>query len=1059
MINVNLFGNTDNFIFDAFNNSQIVSFDSTRLTVRDSTTGFVTTITGTNFSRDATAESGFRGTVTGLSTVTGDGEAVARITGLSASANTFDRAIEDWLKERDSALAPLLNTDDVTLNATGANRPVDLRYFFEGVTTKVTTLGSPFGGTVEGPQVTDIFISQLQGNSMDFIRGSAGNDIIDLRRTSANGEVEISYFDAPGIDAVLRPGGNASVTKRGFGTDQILNWTYANGGDGTFILQGSVGNDTYAINGGAGSYMMLTPGGGNDTINVTLSGSLRVAYDYGSGGLATQGAVINLATGVVSNDGRGGRDQINVTDGPGYLEVRGTYFNDVITGSARDEQFILMAGNDTLNAGAGSDTLRYDRSRVTEGVEVNMATGTATGTFAGQAFLHRFAGIEEVRGSNGNDVLRGGMGNDSLFGNAGNDSLYGGAGTDFLAGGSGNDYLNPGDNTNYDEINPHSGLDTVDLSNMNTGFAEIQHYDLVGSDAQTITINGLANTGSINKGANGFTTIVDAQGAMQAGGLSILGGNRNDTFTTTVASDGFLMLAGGRGNDSYTLDSRGGLIRIDLSRDGQYMAATQGAVVNLGTGVIQNDGFGFRDTVTSQPGGAVEVRGTDLADVMTGRDGRDSFIGRGGNDTINGGAGDDRIRYDRNDMTSGVTVDLDTGRATGTWKNAAFQDSLASIEDVNGSRFADSIKGTLAANDLDAREGNDFLYGDGFQATETGGLAGQVYRMYQATLDRAPDAAGYEGWGTNLFEGKLNLTQMANGFVRSAEFQNTYGALDNAGFVNLLYRNVLGRDGDAAGVQGWLDAIDNGTSRAGVVVGFSQSAEFQRDTAQASASFALSQSETHWTDEIYRVYRATLDRDPDLGGFKGWAELLGSGTDFNAMIGGFVNSREFKNTYGTLDDTGFVDLLYRNVLDRGADAKGLEGWLDFIDAGGSRAGVVRGFAQSAEFRAETAGELAAWVRGQGTDDVLTGGAGNDKMSGGLLSDAFVFSTSMRGHDTVVDLEAWDTLRFEGFGYTSDAEARANLYQQGANVIFADKAVGATFLDTTLAMFTDDMIQV
>ena len=124
-----------------------------------------------------------------------------------------------------------------------------------------------------------------------------------------------------------------------------------------------------------------------------------------------------------------------------------------------------------------------------------------------------------------------------------------------------------------------------------------------------------------------------------------------------------------------------------------------------------------------------------------------------------------------------------------------------------------------------------------------------------------------------------------------------------------------------------------------------------------------------------------------------------------------------------------------------------------------RAGVVRGFAQSAEFRADTAGELAAWVTAQGTDDVLTGGAGNDTMSGGMLSDAFVFSTSMRGHDTVVDLEAWDTLRFEGFGYTSDAEARANLYQQGANVIFADQAVGATFLDTTLAMFTDDMIQV
>ena len=1053
MINIGFFGNTSNFLFDAFDDAEIVSLNSTRVTLRDSTSGFVTSITGTNFSRDTTVDIGFRGTVTGFSTATGGGEAVVRITGLSASAATFGSAIQGWLDDGENALAPLFNTDDVTLNASTANRALDLRDFFEGVTTKVTILGSPFGGTLEGTQVTDIFLSQVNRGAEDFIFASAGNDVIDLRGADANGQVEITYASAAGIDAILRPGGNASVTKRGFGTDQILDWTFNKGGFGNFTLDGSKGDDTYAINGGAGSYVTLTPAGGNDRIDVTLSGGVRLAYDYSSGGLANQGAVINLSTGVVSNDGRGGRDQINVTDGPGNMEIRGTYFNDVITGSARNEQFVLMAGNDTLNAGAGSDTLRYDQSNVTGGVKVDLAAGTATGTFAGQAFLHRLTGVEVVSGSSGNDVLRGGMNNNSLyglFGNEGNDSLYGGAGTDFLAGGSGNDYLNPGDNTNYDEINPHTGNDTVDLRGMVTGYAEVHHFNLVDAGPQRITVNGQANTASINKGANGLTTIVDGQGAMQAGGLGILGSNRNDTVTATVAPGGVLSLAGGRGDDSYTLDSRGGLIRIDLSRDGQYQSATQGAVVDLGMGVIRNDGFGFRDTITMQPNGAVEVRGTDLSDVM---------IGRGGQDTFDGGAGDDRILYDRIEMTSGATLNLDTGKATGTWKNAAFQNTLIDIEDAVGSRFADSFKGSMEGNALDARGGNDFLYGDGIQATETGGLAGQVYRMYQATLDRAPDAGGYEGWVTALFEGKLTLPQMATGFVRSAEFQNTYGTLDNAGFVNLLYRNVLDRDGDAAGVQGWLDAIAGGTSRAEVVIGFSQSVEFQQDIAPSAVSFALSQSETHWTDEIYRVYRATLDRDPDLGGFKGWAELLGSGTDFNAMIGGFVNSREFKNTYGTLDDTGFVDLLYRNVLDRGADAKGLEGWLDFIDAGGSRAGVVRGFAQSAEFRAETAGELAAWVRGQGTDDVLTGGAGNDKMSGGLLSDAFVFSTSMRGHDTVVDLEAWDTLRFEGFGYTSDAEARANLYQQGANVIFADQAVGATFLDTTLAMFTDDMIQV
>ncbi len=49
--------------------------------------------------------------------------------------------------------------------------------------------------------------------------------------------------------------------------------------------------------------------------------------------------------------------------------------------------------------------------------------------------------------------------------------------------------------------------------------------------------------------------------------------------------------------------------------------------------------------------------------------------------------------------------------------------------------------------------------------------------------------------------------------------------MDNSGFVDVLYQNVLDRAGDAAGVTYWTDAIAQGMSRADVLVAFSVSDE------------------------------------------------------------------------------------------------------------------------------------------------------------------------------------------------------------------------------------------
>ena len=45
--------------------------------------------------------------------------------------------------------------------------------------------------------------------------------------------------------------------------------------------------------------------------------------------------------------------------------------------------------------------------------------------------------------------------------------------------------------------------------------------------------------------------------------------------------------------------------------------------------------------------------------------------------------------------------------------------------------------------------------------------------------------------------------------------------------MNQLYLNVLARNGEAAGIKGWVDGMNNGLSRAQVLEGFSESGENQ----------------------------------------------------------------------------------------------------------------------------------------------------------------------------------------------------------------------------------------
>ena len=107
----------------------------------------------------------------------------------------------------------------------------------------------------------------------------------------------------------------------------------------------------------------------------------------------------------------------------------------------------------------------------------------------------------------------------------------------------------------------------------------------------------------------------------------------------------------------------------------------------------------------------------------------------------------------------------------------------------------------------------------------------QVARLYDTVFGRVPDLAGLQNWEIVLGSARSTLDQVAGAFTNSAEFQAQYGALANGAFVTALYNNALHRGPDQAGLAGWVSQLDGGMSRSAVVLGFSESAEHQSNTA------------------------------------------------------------------------------------------------------------------------------------------------------------------------------------------------------------------------------------
>jgi Ca2+-binding RTX toxin-like protein len=210
---------------------------------------------------------------------------------------------------------------------------------------------------------------------------------------------------------------------------------------------------------------------------------------------------------------------------------------------------------------------------------------------------------------------------------------------------------------------------------------------------------GTAAANTLN-GTGGADIICGLGGKDTVNGLAgndlLLGGPGTDTL---LGGDGADRLDGGTGNDGAnrsTFDDWGSV--------GLFGGAGNDVLIgDDGT----DDLFGGNGNDRLEGGAAYDILfGETGVDALLGGAGNDELQGNRGNDSLNGGTGYDLAAF--LNEAGPVKANLSTGKASGTGLGT---DTLVAVEDLWGTRKADTLTGNGASNFLFGDNGNDRLLG------------------------------------------------------------------------------------------------------------------------------------------------------------------------------------------------------------------------------------------------------------------------------------------------------------------------------------------------------------
>jgi hypothetical protein len=161
-------------------------------------------------------------------------------------------------------------------------------------------------------------------------------------------------------------------------------------------------------------------------------------------------------------------------------------------------------------------------------------------------------------------------------------------------------------------------------------------------------------------------------------------------------------------------------------------------------------------------------------------------------------------------------------------------------------------------------------------------MSSREYRMkvidalYEKHLGRHAEDRGMESWLRYLAAGHT-AGQVEGQILGSEEFFRRAG---EGGFLEALYRSVLGRGRDASGANSWGTKLAHGTSRASVAMGVLESQEARSNAVEG------------W-------YNAFLERQADDRGLAHFVSALGQDMTGEEVVGRILSSEEFAGKSGT----------------------------------------------------------------------------------------------------------------------------------------------------------------
>jgi len=608
------------------------------------------------------------------------------------------------------------------------------------------------------------------------------------------------------------------------------------------ILEGGDGDDTYVV--GIGD-VVIENGTGNDTFiagsgptgttfSMAALGSIENGrVNRGAGALNLEGNDLdNWLTGNESDNtiwGGDGNDTISdqlladilYTGKNNAVEIKPAFDSDLLIGGNGNDVITSLGGNDTMDGGAGDDSLiaLYNTPRtleirfgadygqdifsadVAQTINVDMKSvnlrdvtlqrhngmltiETLDGSTLKIPDLHTIGGIwfsggivlsgsqidavianpDRSVATEGSDLLVGTSGNDLITALGGFDSVYGLEGADALFGGNGNDSLFGG--AGDDTLDGGSG---DDLLAGGTGSDVYRFGRGYGWDyADDILLSAQGGLG-MDDGAfdwvqfDASVTSADVRVLRQVRGTTASG------IVVQIAATGDAIAL----QNAYAAGAAG---QIEAVR---FNGGTQWDLANLKTRIQGEAGYDNSDDRLTAPITSSFLDGRGGNDTLTGGSGNDTLDGGTGIDSMTGGAGNDTYYVDN---TSDVVVEASRGGIDTVISRLNSYVLAAQVENLTlseadqayegiGNALNNILRGNSYGNRLNGGAGIDTMVGEG----------GDDVYVVDNTADVVTEVAG---GGIDTIESSVSIASLAQNvenvrLLGTANLNATGNAADN----------------------------------------------------------------------------------------------------------------------------------------------------------------------------------------------------------------------------------------------------------------------------------------